>query len=120
MTYETIPLLRKDGSVAAHALVDDDDFVWLDQWVWRYDARDGYARRGRGVKMHRLVLGLEPGDGKIGDHINGDRLDNRRSNLRVVSAAGNAQNTLGKAASRSAFRGVSWARALAVGRRTPG
>ena len=42
--------------------------------------------------LHREVLGLTPGDGLETDHRNGDRLDNRRSNLRVATRAQNAQN----------------------------
>ncbi|MFJ1827416.1 HNH endonuclease [Streptomyces sp. NPDC088178] len=54
--------------------------------------------------VHRWVLGLRKGDGLIGDHINGDRLDNRRSNLRIVDASGSSQNVSGRG--RSRFRGV--------------
>ena len=42
--------------------------------------------------MHREILNLVPGDGLIVDHINGDTLDNRKSNLRVVTAVENARN----------------------------
>lgn len=45
---------------------------------------------GRVVKLHRYLLNPE-GD-KVVDHINGDRLDNRRENLRVVSQHANAMN----------------------------
>jgi hypothetical protein len=44
-------------------------------------------------RMHRLILGLQCGDKRQGDHINGDTLDNRRSNLRIVTTSrGNNQN----------------------------
>jgi hypothetical protein len=54
--------------------------------------------------VHRWVLGLCKGDRRIGDHINGNRLDNRRSNLRIVDASGSSQNVSGRG--RSRFRGV--------------
>lgn len=54
--------------------------------------------------LHRWLLGLTRGDGMIGDHINGDRLDNRRANLRVVTPGGSSQNRRGYA--RSGYRNV--------------
>lgn len=54
--------------------------------------------------VHRWVLGLQHGDRRIGDHINGNKLDNRRSNLRIVDASGSSQNVSGRG--RSRFRGV--------------
>jgi hypothetical protein len=56
------------------------------------------------IVVHRWVLGLCKGDRRIGDHINGNRLDNRRSNLRIVDASGSSQNVSGRG--RSGFRGV--------------
>lgn len=63
----------------------------------------GYAQMNlnqRVTVLHRYLLGLIKGDGHVGDHINGDRLDNRLENLRVVDMAGNAQNTSGRGQSR--------------------
>jgi len=63
------------------------------------------------LKMHRLVIGAEPG--QIVDHINGDTLDNRRCNLRVVTYQQNAQNSRGVLPGRgtSDYKGVSWSKA---------
>jgi len=44
------------------------------------------------VALHRFILGLKPGDGKIGDHINHKGLDNRQSNLRIVTPAENVRH----------------------------
>jgi hypothetical protein len=53
-----------------------------------------YARAtapgGERLMMHRLLL--QPGPGEWVDHQNHDTLDNRRSNIQVVSPSGNAQN----------------------------
>jgi hypothetical protein len=71
----------------------------------------GYAQmfeEKRVILVHRWVLGLCKGDGLIGDHKNGNRLDNRRSNLRIVDASGSSQNVSGRG--RSRFRGVHRAR----------
>lgn len=46
--------------------------------------------------LHRVLLGLSIGDKRIGDHINGNPLDCRRSNLRVVSPAESSANVSGR------------------------
>lgn len=84
----------------AVALVDAEVYDWLMQWKWCIGA-GGYAVRGERrdgkqvqIKMHRELLGLpRVYDGVYeGDHMNGDRLDNRRENLRVLTLAQNRQN----------------------------
>lgn len=77
-------------------------------------SNDGYMMTmidGRRYANHRLaflyVTGMFP-DGQV-DHINGNRSDNRFSNLRVVSNAENAQNVGGpQRNNKSGFFGVSW------------
>ena len=107
-------MFRRDGTIRAFALVDAGDFEWACSRRW-YLGRDGYAYRnlshrteGRGhVAMHRELLGLGRGDPREGDHINLNRLDNRRENLRVVpDGAANKQNV----PARSGARGVSFHR----------
>lgn len=55
----------------------------------------GYAQiwdAGRHELLHRWALGLKPRDGQLVDHRNGDVLDCRRSNLRLVTSAMNSAN----------------------------
>lgn len=81
-----------------YAIVDDDDAVRVSRisWKLRRTPHTRYAFTsskliGNSQKLlHRFILGLKPGE--ICDHVNGNGLDNRRSNLRVVTAAQNAQN----------------------------
>lgn len=97
-----IPLRARDGSVRAYALIDDED-AHLAAFAWR--CHGSYAARSPGtVLLHREVLGLVPGDGLQGDHINGDKLDCRRTNLRVGTQALNGQNIL----RTSRYRGVTF------------
>lgn len=79
----------------AFAIVDDSDFGSLTRWKWKLT--NGYASRGirSGKKvgtvfMHRVVN--KTPDGLITDHINGDKLDNRKENLRSCTHSQNAGN----------------------------
>lgn len=104
-----IPLVGKNGQ-GKFAVVDDEDFEELSRYRWFVSS--GYASRSAAphqVQMHRQVLGLSRGDGLEGDHINRDRLDNRRSNLRVTKRATNAQNLSARAHPKyPAPRGVTY------------
>lgn len=74
------------------AKVDSDMYDFLNQWNWRANAF-GYAMRMIGrtaIWMHRVVLGCEPGS--FTDHVNRDRLDNRRENLRRATPSQNGAN----------------------------
>lgn len=88
----TIPLTR-----GYEATVDLEDIPSLIQHLWYffYDGRRHKAARtkinGKGIYMHNFLL--PPEEGKVTDHINGDALDNRKSNLRKVSLGENARNS---------------------------
>lgn len=108
-----IPLRARDGSARAYAIVDAADADWVNRYRWSLGT-SGYAARTtgrdstrRGYLMHREVLGLVPGDGLEGDHINRNRLDNRRENLRAVPKRAQQQNLTSKGKT-SKYRGVHW------------
>lgn len=107
-----IPLHRRDGTVAAFALIDAADYEWLSGWHWSVATKHRVAARREGrrvVYMHRQILGLEHGDGLQGEHKNRDPLDNRRSNLRVAQGQDENMQNLGPyRTNRSGYRGVSW------------
>jgi hypothetical protein len=113
-----IPLSAiRNSEPRGYALVDDDDYDWLvDEGPWGL-LNVGYAGRSlrkvnsryipRTTLMHRLILGLERGDRRQTDHIDRNRLNNQRWNLRIVTQAQNCQNRpAGIGTSR--FRGVCW------------
>jgi len=85
-----IPLTK--GKVA---IVDVEDYEWLSQHKW-HAVKTGdrfYAYRSknkRSLSMHRVIMG-EP-KGMVVDHIDGNSLNNRRSNLRICTVAQNLQN----------------------------
>lgn len=100
------------------AIVDAEDYKWLNQWKWNYHSA-GYAVRGKyggivngksksiTILMHRVIMGCSLGQ-EI-DHINGNRLDNSRSNLRVCSSSQNKQNQIRRSKNKtSKYKGVCW------------
>lgn len=108
MTKE-IPLTR--GRVA---LVDDEDFDELSKYSW-YCSRSGYAARdernlarteGAVVYMHKQLV---QSDDKV-DHINRNKIDNRKENLRPATNAENLSNRPMQVNNRSGYKGVSWSK----------
>lgn len=95
------------------ALVDEEDAKLLEGHSWFLLKRPGdkniYARakiKGKPVLMHRLIL--EAPKGSIIDHINGNGLDNRKSNLRFCSMRDNSRNRKIHIGNKSGFKGVLW------------
>ena len=90
-----------------YAYVDAADYEWLSRWTWHL--QNGYAVRWEKRKvifMHREIL--KPPKGKMGDHMNANRLDNTRANLRICSRPENARNKSKPHGTSSRFRGVSY------------
>ena len=97
------------------AIVDVDDFEQIGPFRWQACNVSGdkwYARRTvkiggipRAIYMHRAILN-PPYELEV-DHIDGNGLNNRRSNLRICSRGKNAQNQR-KTRGTSQFKGVYW------------
>ena len=109
---KTIPLTQ--GKVA---IVDNEDWEKLLQCKWYVieGKTKWYAMRRssdngkrRTIYMHREIL--KPPSRMDTDHINGDGLDNRRSNLRIATRAQNKQNARSQRGSTSKYKGVCWNR----------
>lgn len=88
--------------------VDDEDYDYLMQWKWCF--HKGYAVRNAGgrkyILMHRIIN--ETPDGYQTDHVNMDKLDNRRCNLRSVTRGENNLNRPAARNSTSKYKGVCW------------
>lgn len=86
-------------------LVDDLDYKPLASIRWSISGH-GYARTSSGIYMHRLIM--DTPQCMATDHINGNRLDNRRSNLRVCTHKQNSMNTGRHKDNKSGAVGVYW------------
>lgn len=82
-----VPLVGKMGK-GKYAIVDDEDYEKVSRYRWHYG--NGYAISDFGVRMHRFIM--SPPQDLVVDHINHDRLDNRRSNLKICTQFENSQN----------------------------
>lgn len=101
-----IPLGGKHG-VGKYAIIDDDDYYIVGSDGWFLNSGYAVKRNGKShIKMHRLVMKTPVGG--ITDHINGDKLDNRKSNLRITTQQVNVLNRPLQKNNESSFRGVSW------------
>lgn len=109
-------IILSTGSVT---IVDDELFIELNKLLWK-ESGTGYAcrslsRNSEGKRphqyLHDVVLqknGLIKGKDEVVDHINRNKLDNRKSNLRIIHKSNNAWNIDGNSRNKSGVRGVCW------------
>jgi hypothetical protein len=103
-----IPLTQ--GKVA---IIDDEDFERVARIKWCYSKSHGYASGkipyedgtySKAILMHRYLLNV-PKD-KVTDHINLDKLDNRKANLRICTRGENNRNMKIRSTNKSGYKGV--------------
>ena len=112
--FRKIPLTRR-----MYAIVDPDDYYRLSEYKWHvsgagydkyYAVRKGPNKngtRGEMVQMHREVANTP--EGLLCDHINGDRLDNRKANLRPATCTQNVRNSKKTSSpAYSKYKGVTY------------
>jgi len=100
------------------ALVDDEDYEFLNQWKW-YQHFSGMVVRNEPldvvidrmhrqsvVFMHRVIMNTPKGMDT--DHIDGNRQNNQKGNLRVCSHSENMRNRKLNKNSTSGYKGVHW------------
>jgi hypothetical protein len=100
------------------AKVDDADYDFLNKYKWTlsrsYHGGTSYAKKNitlvngkqKCVQMHRMILATK--SGLEIDHIDGDGLNNQRSNLRICTHADNMKNRGINKDNTSGFKGVYW------------
>lgn len=106
-----VPLTR-----GKFALVDDEDFEWLNQWKWYCEPhrQTFYAVRRirlsgnkrKTIRMHRLIL--DAPEGVLVDHKHGNGLDNRRFEIRLATHSENGFNRGKTVNNSSGLKGAYW------------
>ena len=92
------------------AVVDAEDYERLMKWSWCIGSKNepyavGKVNR-KMFQMHRYIMNA-PKDMEV-DHVNGQRLDNRKCNLRICTRIENARNSKFREGFTSKYKGVSW------------
>lgn len=88
----------KLGRQELYAIVDDEDFKRVSEYKW-HNCNAGALNSSMGLLLHRFILNAD--DPKVFIyHINGDKLDNRKSNLRI------APNSRNRRVSKTGYIGV--------------
>lgn len=104
----TIYLANNKGE----SLIDDDDYEEINQIRWRLSDR-GYAignslrgvNKQKTIFLHKYILGIDDKEIQV-DHINHNKLDNRKCNLRECTQSENNRNKL--ASGKSKYLGVTF------------
>lgn len=101
-----IELFDRQKKKVGETIVDEDMYYDLVKYSWCLSRKYVVGTvDNKTVKLHRFVLDYSDDD--VVDHINNDRLDNRKCNLRVVTPKQNNMNKLSRPNSSSKFIGVT-------------
>lgn len=96
------------------ALVDDEDFEFINQYSWHFRSQKiRYASSSIKIDgkrlnklMHRLIMKVSENE-QI-DHIDGNKLNNQKNNLRIATKSQNRMNIPKFKNKSSIYKGVSW------------
>jgi hypothetical protein len=109
MTDSSIRLIPL-GKTGKFAIVDEADYAEVSQYKWNFSKALGYVYRTIGHAgreyLHRFLM-RPPGFTHVVDHVDGDKLNNSRRNLRICSRAENVRNSKSHGTRKtSLFKGV--------------
>lgn len=102
---------RSQENKETRKVIVDDDIAQriVGQRVFMSQRYPAIFLHGKVVRLHRFVTNAPTG-ALVVDHISGDVLDCRRSNLRICNRSVNARLKRKKPGARSKYRGVSWSK----------
>ncbi len=102
-----------EGKNPGIVLIDKEDLPIVAEYTWNINPATGYVQtktregrgKSRGLYLHRLIMGAGLGDNQL-DHIDRNRLNNKKENLRFVTWSENQLNKNLPRNSTTGFRGV--------------
>ena len=106
--YAVINTYDKNCNIKNKTKIDLEDLEKVLSKKWRC-SNNGYIKSNDNLLLHRFIMDC-PKD-KVVDHINGDKTDNRKSNLRICSQSENLRNSKISKDNNSGYKGVSFHKA---------
>jgi hypothetical protein len=111
-----IVIVLNSGEIIKECFLDFPDYDFVKDFLWGWDASNGYVKTDRIINnnkkeklyLHRLILeknGIDLSNREV-DHINGNRLDCRKINLRPCEIQENRQNVSKRKIATSQYKGV--------------
>lgn len=90
--------------------IDKEDYEKVKPYCWVRNTVGYFTSRinGKRVSLHRFVLDLSDKDKCVVDHINRDKADNRKQNLRLCTESENILNAKLNKNNKSGYKGVTW------------
>lgn len=101
-----IRLYDQKGNYKAEAIIDQEEYVKISGYKWYHRTTDGYVATNMNKKtifLHNVIMGF-----KWVDHKDGNKLDNRKSNLRGCNRSQNQFNRKLNKNNTSGHKGVYW------------
>ena len=107
--YAEIVLYNSRCEEVARAIIDLEDVDKVKNFKWCFDAHNNSVicyKNNKNTLLHRLIM--NPNEDMVVDHINHNRLDNRKSNLRICTQHQNCMNVSKRSNNTSGVVGVYW------------
>lgn len=106
--YAELIIYSKNKEQRFISLIDLEDVEYVEKYSWCIRSRGyvGRAPKGKIIHLHKVLI--ECPDNMVVDHINRNKLDNRKSNLRVCTQQENLFNSLKKSNNVSGYVGVGF------------
>lgn len=97
---------NRQRNISGKFIIDKDDFDNVIQRKWRVWENNYCTGNNNIIQIHQFIM--NPNNDQVVDHINGDRSDNRKQNLRVTTQGNNCINKDLQSNNTSGIAGVSW------------
>lgn len=96
-------------SIPTIFIMDAEDLPLLGNSLWHKNDNGYIVNRNKNIgtiRLHRLIISAP--DNMLVDHINGNTVDNRKSNLRLCSHIENLRNSKVQSNNKTGYKGVYW------------